>query len=920
VNFTDLTQNLPESWSWDFPGGVPATSTMQHPIVTYNTLGTYPVTLTATNSLGEDEEIKTSYINVISTVDLCSTPMTSAPSGIFYDSGGQTGNYSNNENCTFLIDPGCALDITMTFTEFNVESGFDDLYIYDGIDETAPLIGVYSGSNAPGTVTASSGKMFFIFDTDGSVTYSGWEATWESSTPTTVPTGDFSISDLNPPLNVPVVFTDESTEFPATWLWDFGDGNVSSMQNPTNVYTNPGTYDVELIVGNCFDFDTVAYSIVVQDSPGFEINPASINEIIDCGDSTAVTLTITNTGLGDLVFDTNLEESIESETSSMMFDPVDNFTTHTFENVSSFTDSIFLEITLNGDFDNTTEFASLYVDGNFLFDIEDFGQTNGTDIIVNYAFGGSEIAPWISDGMVEVLIQNTDAVDSGQGGTSTHTVTFQTTGSSWVSADPSDGVVEASSTATITVYLNSAGLAAGVYTNEIEFSTNDAANPLVVVPVTMEVIGEAEISFSETCLNFPSTMQFTTSTLDVTVTNNGCDTLMVSDIFSDVIDYGISATQLNLLPNESTVVTVSFSPVTIGSFPSDLIFVSNIPDESICLTGISVGAPAIAVNPSSININLSSCEDEVTVPITVTNTAFDSLIYNFEGSASGNGNLLDSVRARLNTDFAMLTDLMPGFYEFSNGEVGTNISDGGGDMYDGGNYLSVDGSTPIEYSNDVIVPNIDMGAGGQYFTRKYPGLFVFAADINNVDLFSIDGNLGADGSGDVSGAVLNVTQGGINYKGFVKRVYNSFDPSINHLIIMKDNGSLVQTIPTGTSFDDHDIEGMTGLDRMYYLLFAEASSGLYSDEQMEAIMIKFLEIVESDGFATLPEGTFELAGGTSESFDLVFNTNNTQGGVYNSVVTINSNDPLFSTLEIPVTVNGARKLYSYPNGRKRQFI
>ncbi|MBQ1653257.1 MAG: PKD domain-containing protein, partial [Bacteroidales bacterium] len=40
VTFTDLSTNMPTSWSWTFNGGTPATSTVQNPRVTYNTPGT----------------------------------------------------------------------------------------------------------------------------------------------------------------------------------------------------------------------------------------------------------------------------------------------------------------------------------------------------------------------------------------------------------------------------------------------------------------------------------------------------------------------------------------------------------------------------------------------------------------------------------------------------------------------------------------------------------------------------------------------------------------------------------------------------------------------------------------------------------------------------------------------------------------
>lgn len=46
-----------------------------------------------------------------------------------------------------------------------------------------------------------------------------------------------------------VEFTDASSNV-ISWLWDFGDGNTSTQQNPTHVYATPGTYNVKLYVEN----------------------------------------------------------------------------------------------------------------------------------------------------------------------------------------------------------------------------------------------------------------------------------------------------------------------------------------------------------------------------------------------------------------------------------------------------------------------------------------------------------------------------------------------------------------------------------------------------------------------------------------------------------------------------------------------
>jgi len=54
-----------------------------------------------------------------------------------------------------------------------------------------------------------------------------------------------------------VKFTDESTNDPTSWSWDFGDGNTSSEQNPSHTYSSEGTYTVELIVSNDYGADTL---------------------------------------------------------------------------------------------------------------------------------------------------------------------------------------------------------------------------------------------------------------------------------------------------------------------------------------------------------------------------------------------------------------------------------------------------------------------------------------------------------------------------------------------------------------------------------------------------------------------------------------------------------------------------------------
>jgi len=64
VTFTDLSTNNPTEWSWLFPGGTPDTSTLQNPIIEYETSGTYTVSLTASNIGSGDSITKIDYITV----------------------------------------------------------------------------------------------------------------------------------------------------------------------------------------------------------------------------------------------------------------------------------------------------------------------------------------------------------------------------------------------------------------------------------------------------------------------------------------------------------------------------------------------------------------------------------------------------------------------------------------------------------------------------------------------------------------------------------------------------------------------------------------------------------------------------------------------------------------------------------------
>ncbi|NOX48898.1 MAG: PKD domain-containing protein [Chlorobi bacterium] len=64
VQFTDYSLGAVSSWSWEFPGGDPETSTEENPVVTYTTAGTYDVTLTVSDGTNTETFTQEAYITV----------------------------------------------------------------------------------------------------------------------------------------------------------------------------------------------------------------------------------------------------------------------------------------------------------------------------------------------------------------------------------------------------------------------------------------------------------------------------------------------------------------------------------------------------------------------------------------------------------------------------------------------------------------------------------------------------------------------------------------------------------------------------------------------------------------------------------------------------------------------------------------
>ena len=93
------------------------------------------------------------------------------------------------------------------------------------------------------------------------------------------PVADFAGSPTSGEAPLTVSFTDQSSNSPTSWSWDFGDGATSTAQNPSHQYSSAGTYTVELTAANEYGSDTETKTdyITVTEPPQYSMHVSSID-------------------------------------------------------------------------------------------------------------------------------------------------------------------------------------------------------------------------------------------------------------------------------------------------------------------------------------------------------------------------------------------------------------------------------------------------------------------------------------------------------------------------------------------------------------------------------------------------------------------------------------------------------------------
>jgi PKD repeat protein len=264
VVFIDESLQLPTSWFWEFGDG--GTSNEQNPFYFYSEGGTYTVTLTACNAEGcntivQDITFTLDPDCVIENMPVNGQQVISGCFGSLYDSGGADSNYvDDNTGITTLYSP--VGPITLEFVSFSYESDFDGVFVFDGADTEAPLLGYFTGTDLPEPITSTGTVITIVENSDFTINESGFQIDYSCQGSLNLAGSQITVANAEMCDGVRSFGTNSATDV-ESWSWDFGDGHTSTAANPEHTLSHNGIHNIAVTICNaegCETLETMIYS------------------------------------------------------------------------------------------------------------------------------------------------------------------------------------------------------------------------------------------------------------------------------------------------------------------------------------------------------------------------------------------------------------------------------------------------------------------------------------------------------------------------------------------------------------------------------------------------------------------------------------------------------------------------------------
>ena len=274
INFYNLSHGA-DTYKWDFGDGSTSTDT-NPPLHTYHSENYYQYSLTGYK--GGISSVKNGYIAIYNSAvnsgtKKSDTATTTFPRVYLVNLSSETGNVLFHYNPDNIPNKF----IVKYDNEDVINTGYVGATSYQTtlnnalLAKNLPLETISSNSSGNGTLffkksTSTTQAIVLVYSPiikDGS-TSDGYDFTLDGVSRVKA---DFSTDILSGKGTAPckVIFTNKSINAD-TYLWDFGDGTTSNLQNPTHTYAIGGTYTIVLTTTNALthDSNTISISYVVN--------------------------------------------------------------------------------------------------------------------------------------------------------------------------------------------------------------------------------------------------------------------------------------------------------------------------------------------------------------------------------------------------------------------------------------------------------------------------------------------------------------------------------------------------------------------------------------------------------------------------------------------------------------------------------
>lgn len=313
VDFTQLSQGSNLFFSWDFGDG--NVSTVYSPTHTFTNAGTYTVSLFVNDGCSFDTTSVDITVYPSPYVDFTSTPdsvCVNAPftfNNMSVGLASSTWDFGDGMGTSLLTNPTYSYDqtgvYTVTLTGVGLTNGCSTTVSHpvvvsvqpEAVFTAVPMSGCVplevNFTNVSNNYTFNSwdfgdGNTSVATNPSHTFTQSGnyvvellventngcRDSVAQTITVHPLPVAGFNIANTDACYAPVSVSTNNTTTGAVGYAWDFGNGNTSSLNNPSNVYQTPGTYTIELTatsIYGCVDVATLDFTVYPTPEAAFTL-------------------------------------------------------------------------------------------------------------------------------------------------------------------------------------------------------------------------------------------------------------------------------------------------------------------------------------------------------------------------------------------------------------------------------------------------------------------------------------------------------------------------------------------------------------------------------------------------------------------------------------------------------------------------